>query len=68
VLAGVVAGGLLAILASRALESMVWGVRLSDPLTFAAVAATFLLVAAGASLLPALRVARLDPTKALRND
>ena len=68
VLAGVAAGCLLAVLASRALQHVVWGVRLSDPLTFAVVAAALLLVAAGASLFPVLRVARLDPAQALRSE
>jgi predicted permease len=68
VLAGVAAGCLLAVLASRALRHLVWGVQPSDPLTFAAVAATLLLVAAVASLLPVLRVARLDPARALRSE
>jgi predicted permease len=68
VLAGVAAGCLLAILASQALQHVVWGVRLSDPLTFAVVAATLLLVAAGACMFPVLRVARLDPAQMLRSE
>jgi ABC-type antimicrobial peptide transport system permease subunit len=37
-----------------------------DPLTIAGVSVFFVLVAAGASLLPALRILRLDPVHALR--
>jgi putative ABC transport system permease protein len=47
---------------------MIWGVKPTDPLTFLGVAAIFLLVAAGASFLPALRVARLDPATTLRSE
>ncbi len=68
VLAGVATGCLLASLASQALRHVVWGVPLSDPMTFAVVAATLLLVASGASLFPVLRVARLDPAQALRSE
>jgi ABC-type lipoprotein release transport system permease subunit len=39
-----------------------------DPLTYVAVAIVLLLVAAAASLLPSLRVARLDPASTLREE
>jgi predicted permease len=48
------------------IRSQLWGVSTSDPLTFAAVAATLFIVAAVASVLPALRVRRLDPVALLR--
>ena len=68
VAAGVLAGSLLAQLTGQALRGMIWGVKPTDPLTFLGVAAIFLLVAAGASFLPALRVARLDPALTLRSE
>jgi len=68
VAAGVLAGSLLAQLTGQALRGMIWGVKPTDPLTFLGVAAIFLLVAAGASFLPALRVARLDPAMTLRSE
>jgi ABC-type antimicrobial peptide transport system permease subunit len=66
--AGVLAGSLLAQLTGQALRQMIWGVKPTDPLTFLGVALIFLLVAAGASFLPALRVARLDPATTLRSE
>jgi predicted permease len=68
VAAGVALGSALASLAVQALRSMIWGVRPTDPLTFLGVAAVFLLVAAAASFLPALRLARLDPARTLRSE
>jgi ABC-type lipoprotein release transport system permease subunit len=54
--------------AVRFLAHLLWGVRPVDPVTFAATAALLLLVAAAASLAPALRVLRLDPARTLRNE
>jgi putative ABC transport system permease protein len=50
------------------MESLLVGVQASDPVTFAATAAVFLLVAAGSCLIPARRAAKLDPVVALRED
>jgi ABC-type antimicrobial peptide transport system permease subunit len=68
VAAGVALGSALAYLTVQALKSMIWGVRPTDPATFLSVAAIFLIVAAAASFLPALRVARLDPARTLRSE
>jgi predicted permease len=65
---GVVAGAIAARFASALLGSLLWGVRTTDPVTFAAVSATLLVVALGASLLPALRLSQLDPAVTLRSD
>jgi ABC-type lipoprotein release transport system permease subunit len=43
-------------------------VRETDPVTFGATAAILLLVAALASLAPALRILRMDPAEMLRNE
>ena len=43
-------------------------VKATDPVTYAAMAAVFLLIAALASWLPAIRAAALDPTAALREE
>jgi predicted permease len=67
-LLGAGAGYLLSLAAVRFVEHLLWGVRPADPLTFAAAAATLLLVAALASLAPALRILRLDPAQTLRNE
>jgi ABC-type lipoprotein release transport system permease subunit len=54
--------------AARAIETLVFGVSPSDPLTLAAVAVTLVLVALMASLVPAFRALRLDPVTVLRAD
>lgn len=50
------------------LQSFIWGVRATDPPTFLAVAALLLVVATIASVVPALRILRLDPASTLRQD
>jgi putative ABC transport system permease protein len=67
-LAGIVVGTIAALASAKVLESLVFGVSASDPLTLAAVAVTLALVALMASLVPAYRAARLDPTRVLRAD
>jgi len=70
VLVGVgVAAGLAAALAlTRLMAGMLFGVRPFDPLSYAALTALMLGVAALALWLPARRAARLDPQEALRSD
>jgi putative ABC transport system permease protein len=61
--------GLLAGLGlTRAITSMLVGVRSIDPFTFSAMAVLLLLIAAVASWLPAQRAAGLDPSSALREE
>ena len=43
-------------------------VQPSDPLTFAGTALVLIAVAAGATLVPAVRAVRTDPAHALRSD
>jgi predicted permease len=64
--AGVAIGGVAARLGASTLRHLVWGVSVADPLTFAAAMTTVLVVAAIAALVPALRVVRLNPIRALR--
>jgi ABC-type lipoprotein release transport system permease subunit len=66
VLSGVAAGVAAALVATRLIQSLLFGVMASDPLTHAAVAAG--LAAAGfcACVLPAWRASRVDPASALR--
>jgi ABC-type antimicrobial peptide transport system permease subunit len=63
---GVAIGSAAALAAVRLLQSFLWGVAPNDPLTFAVVVATLLAVALTASVIPALRVLRLDPALTLR--
>jgi ABC-type antimicrobial peptide transport system permease subunit len=63
---GIVVGLLLARGATALVRHFVWGVSASDPATFVAVAVMLLAIAGGASILPALRILRLDPAQTLR--
>ena len=65
---GIVIGLLASLAFTRVLASMLVEVKPTDPITLASVTALFLIIAALASWLPALRAARLDPTIALRNE
>jgi predicted permease len=65
-LVGVVAGISIAAGATRLLSGMLYGIRPTDPLTFALTAAVFLLVSIAASGVPAYRAARMDPMTSLR--
>ena len=66
VLVGIAAGIIAALASAKVMETLVFGVSASDPLTLAAVGVTLALVALMASLLPAYRALRLDPVKVLR--
>jgi ABC-type antimicrobial peptide transport system permease subunit len=65
---GVLAGWLIAGACSRYIQPLLFNVSARDPLVFGSVAAVSLLVAAVASLVPAIRAARVDPLEALRTE
>ena len=65
---GTAAGLLAAAAAIPLIRHFVWGVSLSDRLTYAGVAFVILIVATVASVAPALRILRLDPATTLRQD
>jgi len=65
---GVATGLIAAFALTRAMTTMLVGVKATDPTTFATMAIAFFLVAAIASWLPAWRAASLDPTVALREE
>ncbi|MFN2564674.1 MAG: ADOP family duplicated permease [Gemmatimonadaceae bacterium] len=67
-LAGAVAGLAGALVLTRLMTNMLFGVAPTDPLTMLAVACVLIAVAAVASLLPARRAARVHPAEALRSD
>jgi ABC-type antimicrobial peptide transport system permease subunit len=65
---GGVAGLVLAWPVTQALDNrgLLWGVDSHDPATFVVGVGFLLLVAAIASVVPALKILRLDPAQALR--
>lgn len=65
---GLVLGLLASVEASRLLRDMLYETRNLDPVVFAAVAATLLIVSAAACVLPAWRASRIDPMQALRTE
>jgi len=65
---GVALGLLGARALTRLLDSLLFGVTPTDPMTFAGVAAALVVVAIAASALPARRATRVDPIIALRSE
>jgi putative ABC transport system permease protein len=63
---GLAIGMMASLLLTRFMTEMLYGVRPFDPLTLAAVTVVLLVVSLVASSAPALRAARLDPMKTLR--
>ncbi|HYL77156.1 MAG TPA: ABC transporter permease [Bryobacteraceae bacterium] len=66
--AGITAGILAALAATRILASMLYGAKPTDPLTFTTAALILLTAAALAAILPARAAARVDPMKSLRDE
>jgi putative ABC transport system permease protein len=64
--AGIAIGGVIAALLAPRLADTLFEVGPRDAVTYAAVAATLLLVAVAAALLPARRATAVDPNQALR--
>lgn len=65
-LIGIVIGVAASFAITRLLSSLLFGVKASDPITFAGVAVLLCSIALLASYLPARRAMRLDPNSALR--
>jgi ABC-type antimicrobial peptide transport system permease subunit len=63
---GIAIGLVLAWGTTRLIGSLLWGVGPRDPLTFVTVAGVLLAFAIAASVLPALRILRLDPARILK--
>jgi predicted permease len=67
-LAGIVAGTGAALALTRIVKSMLYGIQPYDPLTFGAGVAILMMVALGASWIPARRAAGVQPMQALRHE
>ena len=65
-LGGVVAGLIASVFVLQVMKSAIYGVKTYDPVTMVSVPMVLVAVAAAASLLPALRIARIDPAETLR--
>ncbi len=63
---GIAAGLAVAAAGTRGMESLLFGIRPHDPAIFAGMAALLAVVALAASLVPALRAARVSPVSALK--
>jgi predicted permease len=63
---GMAAGLALAAVAVRIIKSELYGVKIYDPVTFAAVLLLLILAATAATFLPTRRIAHIDPASTLR--
>jgi putative ABC transport system permease protein len=68
VVVGALSGVAGALILTRSLAALLYGVRSNDPATYAAVIAAMAITAAAASFLPARKAAALDPAVALRHE
>ena len=67
-IAGIAAGLAGALILTRYLASLLFGVGAQDPATFAGVAVLLAITALAAAALPAIRAVRVDPMLALRSE
>ncbi len=65
-MAGLLGGSIAAAAASRAVAGVLYGIRASDPVSWAGAALLLLTASALANLIPARRAARVAPSEALR--
>jgi predicted permease len=68
ILLGVALGLAAALALSRVVASLIFGVRATDPLTFAAVALLLLVVGIFATIIPAYRATCIEPVRILREE
>jgi putative ABC transport system permease protein len=67
-LVGIAAGVAVAVVLTRYMSGMLFGITPLDPVTYASAAAVLLFAAVLATWLPAWRASRVDPVEALRGD
>ena len=65
---GAAAGVLAAVIVSRLLRSLLFGIAATDTLTFVGVPSLLVLITLMASYIPALRASRIDPAQSLRHE
>lgn len=68
VLVGVIVGAIVAIVSTRVLASLLYGVSANDPLLFTAMATFLLAVGLIASWIPARRASLVDPIESMRGE
>jgi len=64
--AWILIGGAAAFALTRWMESLIFGVSPTDPVTFSTVSMLLVAIALAASYVPARRAVRLDPMRSLR--
>jgi putative ABC transport system permease protein len=65
---GLALGSIIALIAGRYMESLLFGVKATDPSVYAMVIATLIAAGALATLIPAWRATLVSPTTALRSE
>jgi predicted permease len=68
VMAGVILGGIAALMLTRLLQGMIYGVSVRDPLVFVIGTLALVAVSVAACYIPARRAMRVDPMVALRHE
>jgi|HubBroStandDraft_6_1064221.scaffolds.fasta_scaffold10274_6 putative ABC transport system permease protein len=68
ILLGVGIGFAVALALGRVVSSLIYGVRPTDPLTFATVASLLIAVGVLATIVPAYRATRVEPVRTLRDE
>jgi ABC-type antimicrobial peptide transport system permease subunit len=66
--AGILVGLVIAVMSTRALGAMLFGVEALDVPTFAGMAVMMVLIGLAASYLPARRASNVDPIESLRGE